>query len=185
MSSPTPPPPNKNKWQPKLFLFEFCAGCTDYQHQGTFFYDFVDISIFMILGSLGAPEQDWLDWQIWPSGRELSSQAQGPGSNSPSSLMGSLWDPTSVLVGSVSSGGYFSPKSPFWKWGIMDFLDVNEKYKNLIIIVDLAPYTWYNLCASRRHTLWGLFLPRSPFWKWEIIDFLDFYETSYLLIILV
>ena len=56
---------------------------------GPFFDDFVDISIFMIWGSWGDPDQDWLDWQIWPSGRELGSQPQAPGSIPPAPLVGS------------------------------------------------------------------------------------------------
>ena len=46
--------------------------------------------------------------QIWPSGQELGSQPQAPGSIPLAPL-----DPTSVLVGGAPSGGYFSPKSPF------------------------------------------------------------------------
>ena len=83
---------------------------------GPLFDDFVDISIFMIWGSWEDPDQDWLDWQISPSGRELGSESQGPGSIPPlppyGIHVGSLWDPTSVLVGGAPSGGYFSPKSP-------------------------------------------------------------------------
>ena len=74
---------------------------------GPFFDDVVDISIFMILGSWGDLGQDWLDWQIWPSGQEPGSQAQGPGSIP----LAPLWDPTSVLVGSVPSRGFFLSKS--------------------------------------------------------------------------
>ena len=51
--------------------------------------DFVDISIFMIWGSWGEPDQDWLDWQIWPSGWELGKQPQAPGSIPPAPLVGS------------------------------------------------------------------------------------------------
>ena len=143
---------------------------------GAFFDDFVDISIFMIWWSWGDPDQDWLDWQIWPSGRELGSQPQGPGSIPPFPLIGSLWDPTSVLVGGALSGGYFSPKSPIWKWEIVDFLEFDEQFQNLIIIVDLC--LWWkcyflitivdlalcagsNLCASRRRTLRGLFFTKK------------------------
>ena len=35
------------------------------------------------------PDQDWLDWQIWPSGRELGSQSQAPGSIPLAPLLGS------------------------------------------------------------------------------------------------
>ena len=55
----------------------------------------------MIWGSLGGPGQDWLDWQIWPSGQEPGSQPQAPGSIPPSPLMGSLWDLCGILVGSL------------------------------------------------------------------------------------
>ena len=67
----------------------------------------------MIWGSLGVV---WIDWQIWPSVRELGSQWDPCGI-----LVGSLWDPcgipvgslwdlTSVLVGAATSGGYFHQK---------------------------------------------------------------------------
>ena len=52
--------------------------------------------------------------------------------------------PTSVLVGGAASGGYFSPKSPSWKWEIRYFLNFNKKCQKLIIIVDLALCTGYN-----------------------------------------
>ena len=44
-------------------------------------------------GSLG---QVRLVSQIWPSGQELGSQPQGPGSIPPSPLMGSLRDPCGI-----------------------------------------------------------------------------------------
>ena len=40
--------------------------------------------------------------------------------------------------------GYFSPKSPFWKWEIRYFLNFNKKWQKIIIIVDLALCTGYN-----------------------------------------
>ena len=40
-----------------------------------------------------------LVWQIWPSGQELGSQPQAPGSIPPSPLMGSLCDLCGILVG--------------------------------------------------------------------------------------
>ena len=61
------------------------------------FDGFVDILILMIWGSLGVV---WLDWQIWPSGRELGSPPQGPCSIPPSPLMGFMWDPCGIPVGS-------------------------------------------------------------------------------------
>ena len=116
-----------------------------------------NIGIWVKYGSLG---QVRLVWQIWPSGQELGSQAQGPGSLPLAPL-----DPTSVLVGGASSGGYFSPKSPSWKWEIVYFLDLNKKCQNLIIHVDLALCAGYNLCASRRRTLRGLFFTKKSILK--------------------
>jgi len=52
--------------------------------------DFVDISIFMIWGPGWDPDQDSVDWQIWPSGRELGSQPQAPGSMPPAPLKGAM-----------------------------------------------------------------------------------------------
>ena len=75
-------------WKPKLFPFQFCAGCTEYQIMGTLFWWFRGHLNFHDLGVLG--------------------------------------DPTSVLVGSVPSGGYVSPKSPSWKREVRYFLEFNK-----------------------------------------------------------
>ena len=72
-----------------------------------------------------------------------------------------LWDPTSVLVGGAPSGDHFSPKSPSWKWEIVDFLDFNEKYYFLMIIEGLALCAGSSLCASRQRTLRGLFFTKK------------------------
>ena len=97
---------------------------------GPFFDDFVDISIFMILGSWGDPGQDWLDWQIWPSGRELGSQSQAPGSIPPAPLVGS----NLCASRRRTLRGLFFTKNSVLKLGIVDFLDFNEKCQFLIIL---------------------------------------------------
>ena len=77
--------------------------------------------------------------------------------------MGSLWDPTSVLVGGAPSGDYSSPKNPSWKLEIMYFLDVTKKCQKLIISVDLAhlkPIIGRYLVA-----IWSLFLVLVAIWS--------------------
>ena len=44
----------------------------------------------------------------------------------------------------------------------------------MIIILDLALCTGYNLCASRRRTLRGLFFTKKSVLKMGIVDILDF-----------
>ena len=80
---------NNSKFQKSIFdQNQSCSYCDSVQDApiikfwGPLFDGFVDISIFMIWGSLGVV---WLD----------------------------VPDPTSVLGGSVPSGGYFSSKTPF------------------------------------------------------------------------
>ena len=102
-----------------------------------------------------------LVWQIWPSGQELGSQPQAPGSI-----------PLAPLVGSnlcasrrrTLRGLFFAQKSVL-KLGIVDFPDFNKKCQILIIPVDLGLCTGYNLCASRRRTLQGLFFTRKSVLK--------------------
>ena len=71
--------------------------------------------------------QVWLVWQIWPSGKELGSQPQAPGSI-----------PLAPLVGSNLCAsrrrtlrGLFFAKNSVLKLGIVDFLDLNKKMSNL------------------------------------------------------
>ena len=70
-------------------LFNSVQDALSIEFWGPLVDDFMDISIFMILGSWRDPGQDWLDWQNWPRGRELGSQSQAPGSLPPAPLVGS------------------------------------------------------------------------------------------------
>ena len=92
-------------------------------------------------------------------------------------------DTTSVLVGKLPSGGYFSPKSPSWKWEIVYILDFNKKCQNLIIPVDLVLCTGYNLCASRQASLRGLFFTKKSVLKMRIRYFLNFNKKCQKMII--
>ena len=112
-------------------------------------------------GSWGDPGQDWLDWQIWPSGRELHSQSQAPGSIPPSPLVGS----NLCASRRRTLRGSFIAKKSVLKLGIADFLDFNKKCEILIIPIDLGFCTGYNLCASRRRTLRGLLFAKKSVLK--------------------
>ena len=92
-----------------------------------------------------------------------------------------LWDPTSVLVGGAPSGDYFSPKSPFWKWELRYFLIFNKTCQSLIIIVDLALCTGYNICGGAPS---GGYFSR-PFWKLGIRYLLNLHRTCQNLMIIV
>ena len=105
--------------------------------------------------------QVWLVWQIWPSGQELGSQPQAPGSIPLAPLVGS-----NLCAGRRRTlRGLFFAKRSVLKLGIVDSLDFNKRCQILIIPVDLALCTGYNLCASRRRTLQGLFFTKKSVLK--------------------
>ena len=120
-----------------------------------------------------------LVWQIWPSGQELGSQSQAPGSMHPAPLVGSK------LCASRrrTLRGLFFAKKSVLKLGIVDFLDFNKKMSNLDNSCRFGPL--YRIQPSRRRTLRGLFFTKKSVLKLEIVDFLDFInkKTCQILII--
>ena len=120
-------------------------------------------------GPGGVLAKIWLDWQIWPSGRELGSQPQAPGSIPPSPPYGIPVGSNLVASRQRTLRGLFFAKKSVLKMrnsGIPGFL---WKCWMWIIMADLALCAGSNIRASRQHTL--RFLATSPFWKWETVDF--------------
>ena len=72
--------------------------------------------------------------------------------------------------------GYFSPRSPSWKWEVRYFLKFNKniKFWQLLWTWPFVPDTTSVLGGNVPSG--GYFSPKSPFRRWEIVDFLDVYE---------
>ena len=82
-----------------------------------------NIVLWIKYGSLG---QVRLVWQIWPSGQELGSQPQAPGSIPPAPLVGS----NLCASRRRTLRGLFFAKKSVLKLGIVDFLDFNKNVKS-------------------------------------------------------